>query len=113
VLLEFHRKHSTKPNNAFDKRHTTPYQANPGYRPRDQFRPNIQDAAAATTRTLHARGLLSLFLNQIQWNTQVLNTSGHVVIAECFVLPDFQEVNEGMTASKITVVRIKIKIRDD
>jgi hypothetical protein len=35
------------------------------------------------------------------------------VIADRFVLPDFQELSEGMTASTITVARIKNKIRDD
>jgi hypothetical protein len=77
---------------------------------------NIQDVAATKARNLHARGLLSLVLNQHQWNTHALNTSivdGHAVIAARFVLPDYQEVSEDMSASQITVARIRNKIRDD
>ena len=46
---------------------------------------NIQDIAATKARNLHPRGLLSLVLNQNQWNTHALNTSivdGHAVIAD-------------------------------
>ncbi len=44
---------------------------------------------------LHARGLLSLVLNQRQWDTLVSNITivdGDAVIANRFVLPDYQEV---------------------
>ena len=36
---------------------------------------NIQDVAAATARSAHARGLLSLVLNPTQWDTHVSNVS--------------------------------------
>jgi hypothetical protein len=77
---------------------------------------NIQVVAVTKARNLHARGLLSLVLNQKQWDMHALNISivdGYAVIADRFVLPDFQEVSEDMTASQITVARIKNKIRDD
>ncbi len=35
------------------------------------------------------------------------------MIADRFVLLDYQEVNEDMSASQITVARIKNKIQDD
>jgi hypothetical protein len=35
------------------------------------------------------------------------------VIANRFVLPDYQEVSEEMNASQITVARIRNKVRDD
>jgi hypothetical protein len=73
---------------------------------------NIQDVVATKERNLHSRGLLSLVLNQHQWDTHALNTSivdAHAVIASRFVLPDYQEVNEEMTASQITVARIRNK----
>jgi hypothetical protein len=62
---------------------------------------NIQDVAATKARNLHPRGLLSLVLNQHQWGTHALNTSivdGHAVIANRFVLPDYQEVSEEINA---------------
>ena len=77
---------------------------------------NIQDVAATKARNLHPRGLLSLVLNKHQWDTHALNTSivdGQTVIANRFVLPDYQEVSEEMTASQITVARIRNKVRDD
>jgi hypothetical protein len=77
---------------------------------------NIQDVATTKARNLHPRGLLLVVLNQHQWDTHALNTSivdGHTVIANRCVLPDYQEVSEGMNASKITVARIRNKIRDD
>jgi hypothetical protein len=77
---------------------------------------NIQDVVATKARNLHARGLLSLVLNQKQWDAHALNISivdGHAVIADRFLLPDFQQVSEEMIASQITVARIKNKIRDD
>ena len=46
---------------------------------------NVQDVAATKARNLHPRVLLSLVLNQNQWDTHVLNTSivdGHAVIAD-------------------------------
>ncbi len=36
---------------------------------------NIQYVAAATARSMHPRGLLSLVLNQIQWNSHVSSIS--------------------------------------
>ncbi len=66
--------------------------------------------------SLHPRGLLSLVLNQHQWDTHALNTSivdGQAVIANRFVLPDYQEVSEEMNASQITVARIRNKVRDE
>jgi hypothetical protein len=42
-----------------------------------------------------------------------LSTDTLWLIADRFVLPDFQEVKEDMTASQITVARIKNKIRED
>jgi hypothetical protein len=38
---------------------------------------------------------------------------GNTVIANRFELPEFQEVDEGMSPSQITVARIKNKMRDD
>ena len=62
---------------------------------------NIQDVVAAKARNPHPRGLLSLVLKQHQWDTHALNTSivdGHAVIANRFVLPDYQEVSEEINA---------------
>jgi hypothetical protein len=75
---------------------------------------HIQDVAATKARNLHARGLLSFVLNKTQWDTHALNISivdGHTVIANRFELPEFQEVNENMSPSQITVARIKNKMR--
>ncbi len=77
---------------------------------------NIQDVAATKAHNLHPQGLLSLVLNQHQWDTHALNTSivdGQAAIANRFVIPDYQEVSEEMNASQITVARIRNKVRDD
>ena len=77
---------------------------------------NTQDVAATKVRNLHARGLLSLVLSKTQWDTHALNISivdGNTVIANRLELPAFQEVNEDMSPSLITVARIKNKMRDE
>ncbi len=120
MLLEFHRTHPTKIK-------TLPATSDTQLSikqildtdPEINFIPwelNIQDVAATKARNLHPRGLLSLVLNQHQWDTHALNTSivdGQAVIANRFVLPNYQEVSEEMNASQITVARIRNKVRDD
>ncbi len=71
---------------------------------------NIQDVAATKARNLYPRGLLSLVVNQHQWDTHALNTSivdEQTEIANRFVLPDYQEVSEDLNSSQITVARIR------
>ena len=57
---------------------------------------NIQDVAAATARSVHARGLLSLVLNPTQWGTHVSNVTtddqGQNVIAQRYTPPEFTEI---------------------
>ncbi len=122
VLLKFHRTHPTKSNNAGKKRHTTHHQANPGHRRGDQFHTlgveHPRCRCHKSTQSSPARNLKPspVVLNQHQWDTHALNTSivdVHAVIVDRFVLPDYQEVNEDMFASQITVARIRNKNRED
>ena len=78
---------------------------------------NIQDVAAATARSVHARGLLSLVLNPTQWDTHVSNIStdaqGQNVIAQRYSPPEFTEITADMSATEITVSKMRNKTRDD
>ena len=78
---------------------------------------NIQDVAAATARSVHARGLLSLVLNPTQWDTHVSNVTtddqGQNVIAQRYTPPEFTEIAAEMSPTEITVSRMRNKTRDD
>ena len=78
---------------------------------------NIQDVAAATARSVHPRGLLSLVLNPNQWDSHVSNVStnaqGQQVIAPRYSPPAFTEINAQMTPTEITVAKMTNKTRDD
>ena len=78
---------------------------------------NIQDVAAATARSVHARGLLSLVLNPTQWDTHVSNIStdaqGQNVIAQRYSPPEFTEITAEMSPTEITVSKMRNKTRDD
>ena len=72
---------------------------------------NIQDVAAATARSIHARGLLNLVLNPTQWETHVSNVSindqGQSVIAQRYSPPEFTEITAEMSPTEITVSRMR------
>jgi hypothetical protein len=78
---------------------------------------NIQDVAAATARSVHARGLLSLVLNPTQWDTNVSNVStnnqGQSVIAQRYSPPEYTEITADMSPTEITVSKMRNKTRDD
>ena len=78
---------------------------------------NIQDVAAATARSVHPRGLLSLVLNPNQWDSHVSNVStnaqGQQVIAPRYSPPAFTEINAQMSPTEITVAKMTNKTRDD
>ena len=78
---------------------------------------NIQDVAAATARSVHARGLLSLVLNPTQWDTHVSNIStdaqGQNVISQRYSPPEFTEITAEMSPTEITVSKMRNKTRDD
>ena len=78
---------------------------------------NIQDVAAATARSVHARGLLSLVLNPTQCDTHVSNVStdaqGQNVIAQRYSPTEFTEITAEMSPTEITVSRMRNKTRDD
>ncbi len=78
---------------------------------------NIQDVAAATARSVHARGLLSLVLNPTQWDIHVSNVStnaqGQSVIAQHYSPPNFEDITAQMSPTEITVSKMRNKTRDD
>ncbi len=78
---------------------------------------NIQDMAAATARSVHARGLLSLVLNPTQWDTHVSNVSindqGQSVIAQRHSPPEYTEITADISPTEITVSKMRNKTRDD
>jgi hypothetical protein len=79
---------------------------------------NIQDVAANAMRTIAGeQGLLSLVLNQSQWDTHALNIStngqGQNVIATRFAAPAYVELEAKMSATEITIAKSCNKIRED
>jgi hypothetical protein len=78
---------------------------------------NIQDVAAATARSVHARGLLSLDLNPTQWNTHVSNASindqGQNVIAQRYSSPEsngnYRIQNEEQNSGRLDDRRTELK----
>ena len=81
---------------------------------------NIQDVAAATARSVHARGLLSLVLNptSTQWDTRTCVQCQHRRSrtkrdSATLLTPDFTEIKAYMSSTETTVAKMRNKNRDD
>jgi hypothetical protein len=79
---------------------------------------NMQNVAANAMRTIAGeQGLLSLVLNQAQWDTHALNIStdahGQTVIATRFAAPAYVELEAKMSATEITIAKSRNKMRED
>ncbi len=79
---------------------------------------NVQDVASTTGRTIAgAQGLLGLVLNAAQWNAHALNISvndeGQQVIVQRYAMPAYVELDAGVSATEITIIKARNKTRED
>jgi hypothetical protein len=79
---------------------------------------NVQDVASTTRRTIAgAQGLLGLVLNTAQWSAHALsirfNDEGQQVITQRYAAPTYVELEAGMSATEITIKKVRNKTRED